>query len=62
MKTIVALLLVVVFGTTASFGQENENPANTGDNFSLEGALAMFKKANSLKNFERIINDKKQRQ
>jgi hypothetical protein len=58
MKTIVALLLVA-FGTATCFSQENENPANPGDNFSLEGALAMFKKANSLKNFERIINDKK---
>jgi hypothetical protein len=58
MKTIVALLLVA-FVTSTSFSQENENPTNTGDNFSLEGALAMFKKANSLKNFERIINDKK---
>ncbi|WP_162127441.1 M73 family metallopeptidase [Flavobacterium phycosphaerae] len=58
MKKIVALLFLV-FGTTTSFSQENENPENTGVNFSLEGALAMFKKANSLKNFERIINDKK---
>jgi hypothetical protein len=58
MKAIVVLLLVF-FGIAGSFGQENENPENAGANFSLEGALAMFKKANSLKNFERIINDKK---
>ena len=58
MKNILTLLFIV-FGMTSIWSQEEKCPEYTGDNFSLEGALAMFKKANSLKNFERIINDKK---
>lgn len=32
-------------------------PQNKGDNFSLEGALALFKKAKTVEQFERMIND-----
>ncbi len=50
------IILFVVLGMTFSFAQENENPEFTGDNFSLEGALALFKKSNSLEDFEKMLN------
>ena len=34
--------LLVVLGITFSFGQEETDAQNLGDNFSLEGALATF--------------------
>ena len=49
-------LLFVVLGITFGNAQENEDPKFTGENFSLEGALALFKKANSLENFEELLN------
>ncbi|HRG18438.1 MAG TPA: hypothetical protein PLP39_05070 [Flavobacterium lutivivi] len=49
--------LLVVLGMTLSFGQEENEVQNLGDNFSLEGALAMFKKANSLEEFEKLLNE-----
>jgi hypothetical protein len=54
-----AILLLLTLGITTTFSQENKNdlPEYTGDNFSLEGALALFKKANSLEEFEKLIND-----
>lgn len=51
--------LLVVMGTTASFSQENDTPAYSGDNFSLEGAVALFRKANTLEQFEEALNDEK---
>ncbi|MGL2966313.1 hypothetical protein [Flavobacterium sp. XGLA_31] len=57
MKNCVALLLVA-FGINTGFAQEDNRPNYTGENFSLEGALAMFKESSSLKQFERKINDK----
>lgn len=56
MKKSFALLLVVL-GLTTGFSQEDDRPEFTGDNFSLEGALALFKKANSLEEFEKFINE-----
>lgn len=44
-------ILIVILGISLNYGQEN-----SGDNFSLEGALEMFKKANSLEEFEKFIN------
>lgn len=53
MKKVITVLLVV-FGITTSFSQEGKE--NIGENFSLEGALDMFKKSNSLEEFEKLIN------
>jgi hypothetical protein len=55
MQKITAVLFVIL-GMTSVFGQENEKPEFTGDNFSLEGALAIFKKSGSLEEFEKLIN------
>ncbi|WP_309609192.1 hypothetical protein [Flavobacterium sp.] len=55
MKKTITLLLVIL-GITFSSAQENDNPEFTGENFSLEGALDLFKKANSLENFEELLN------
>ncbi len=55
MKKITTLLFVVL-AITFSFAQQSEETEHTGDNFSLEGALAMFKKASSLEDFEKILN------
>ena len=55
MKNIISTLLVVL-GITSGFSQNNGNASYLGDNFSLEGALAMFKKANSLEEFESLLN------
>jgi hypothetical protein len=49
-------MLFVVLGMTTGFSQENNPPEFTGDNFSLEGALALFKKASSLEEFEKMLN------
>lgn len=51
-KTILLLLLLV----TTAFSQEDTHSANTGDDFSLEGALEMFKNSNSLEEFEKSLN------
>lgn len=50
------ILLFVVLGITLGFSQEDDRPENTGDNFSLEGALALFKNAKSLEDFEKAVN------
>lgn len=49
--------LFILFGTMSSIAQENDAPEYTGDNFSLEGALAMFKNSSSLEDFEKAINE-----
>ncbi|HNP32586.1 MAG TPA: hypothetical protein PKN96_04790 [Flavobacterium sp.] len=55
MKKII-LLLFVVLGITTAFAQEDNRPENTGDDFSLEGALELFKNSNSLEDFEKSLN------
>jgi hypothetical protein len=50
-------LLFVILGITFGFAQDDDRPEYTGENFSLEGALAMFKNAASLEDFEKLIND-----
>ena len=47
MMTLVAL---------SSLGQDMDNPENTGEHFSLEGALELFKNSTSLEEFEKMIN------
>lgn len=48
--------LCILLGMVSGFSQESDNAEFTGDNFSLEGALAVFKKSNSLEEFEKLIN------
>lgn len=56
-KTI--LLLLLAFGiSTISYSQKNL-AENTGDHFSLEGALVLFKKSGSPQEFEKLINEEK---
>ncbi len=54
-KKNVALFLVIL-GITTAFSQEDNRPVNTGDDFSLEGALELFKNSNSLEEFEKSLN------
>ncbi|VXB51600.1 conserved hypothetical protein [Flavobacterium sp. 9AF] len=49
--------LVFLLGISITFSQENDQPEHTGDNFSLEGALAIFKKSTNLEDFEKMINE-----
>ncbi|MFC7774007.1 hypothetical protein [Flavobacterium sp. GCM10027622] len=51
--------MLVVFGTTAALSQDNDAPEFAGENFSLEGAVSLFKKANTLEQFEEAINNEK---
>ena len=55
MRNKVALLLIIL-GITSALGQEDNRPENTGDNFSLEGALELFKNSNSIEEFEKALN------
>ncbi|QBZ99077.1 hypothetical protein GS03_02599 [Flavobacterium sangjuense] len=50
------MLLLVILGITTAFSQEDTRPVNTGDDFSLEGALELFKNSNSLEEFEKSMN------
>lgn len=55
----ILFMLVLITGISISYAQEdikNDLPEFTGDNFSLEGALALFKDAKSLEEFEKLIN------
>jgi hypothetical protein len=58
MKTsgVLTVALMLASGWTASYGQAGES-AVPGDNFSLEGALELFKKSASPEAFERSLND-----
>ncbi len=55
MKTILSFLIVGLF-STSTFAQSEAELQNTGDNFSLEGALALLKKASSIEDFETLLN------
>ncbi|HYG19019.1 MAG TPA: hypothetical protein VD816_08815, partial [Ohtaekwangia sp.] len=56
MKSISILLAtVIMLASLSSFGQDNESEV-PGDNFSLEGALELFKKSESPEDFERLLN------
>lgn len=50
---------LVILGMTSSFGQVTDNPEFAGENFSLEGALTLLKKANTVEEFEQLINDER---
>lgn len=49
-------LLLILFSFNLAFSQVEKLPENTGDNFSLEGALALFKKSNTIEEFENLLN------
>jgi hypothetical protein len=54
---LLALSITALLFTTGAFGQEAEDSTGLpGDNFSLSGALTMFKKAASPEEFERLLN------
>lgn len=57
MKTckVLSVIALVVSGWMTSFGQAAE-PEVPGDNFSLEGALELFKKSSSPEDFEKLLN------
>lgn len=56
-KTISALLLCFSIAVTASAqDQEADSTGLPGDNFSLQGALDLFKKAGSPEEFEKLLN------
>lgn len=56
MKKLLPFVLII-FYSSISFAQINDKHENTGDNFSLEGALELFKKAKSVEEFETLLND-----
>lgn len=56
MKKLLSILCAVFIATT-TFAQTTTLPKNAGDNFSLEGALALFKKSKSIEEFEILINE-----
>ncbi|TGD57198.1 hypothetical protein [Flavobacterium humi] len=49
--------LMVVLGMASGYSQQSENPEYTGDDFSLEGALAVFKNSSTLEEFEKRLNE-----
>ncbi len=57
MKKTLALLFII-FGLTTARCQEEIHKEYLGDNFSLEGTLTAFKKATSLEQFERLLNNR----
>lgn len=54
MKRILTVLFSILW--TISVFSQNKEPESTGGHFSLEGALDLFKKANSLEAFEKLLN------
>ena len=57
MKNLLTAFVLFCFGITFSQTElENDLALNYSENFSLEGALAMFKQANSIEEFEKLIN------
>ena len=58
MNRILTLFFPILFCTSVlAQDAEADLPENSGDNFSLEGALALFKKASSLEEFEKMLNE-----
>jgi len=50
--------LFIIFGLSTTWCQEVPSLEYPGDNFSLAGALTAFKKATSLEQFERLLNNR----
>jgi hypothetical protein len=55
-KSVLSVVAIVLSGAIAAFAQD-PNPEVPGDNFSLEGALELFKKSSSPEEFEKRLND-----
>jgi hypothetical protein len=51
-----SVFLLVILTTSFGYSQQDDTPENLGESFSLEGALVLFKKANTLSEFEQAIN------
>jgi hypothetical protein len=56
MNRIITSLFALLLASNI-FAQADDRPENTGDNFSLEGALVLFKKSTSLEEFEKMLNE-----
>ena len=58
MQKLKQLLLIMLCFTAATFGAsaQQDSIGLPGDNFSLQGALEMFKQASSIEEFEKLIN------
>ncbi len=50
------LLMVCFAATTVSIKAQTDSTGLPGDNFSLQGALEMFKQSSSIEEFEKLIN------
>jgi hypothetical protein len=50
------LLVVCAMATTVSIKAQTDSTGMPGDNFSLQGALEMFKQSSSVEEFEKLIN------
>ena len=50
------LLMVCFAATTVSIKAQTDSTGMPGDNFSLQGALEMFKQSSSIEEFEKLIN------
>lgn len=60
MKRSIKLIAIAIIAwfVSPAFGQSNDDPTGLpGDQFSLEGALTLFKKASSPEEFEKLLND-----
>jgi hypothetical protein len=57
-KPLIALCVLLVAGSQLGIGQDasKDSTGLPGDNFSLQGALELFKKANSPEEFEKLLN------
>ena len=55
-QTFILTLLAVFFAANTATAQDAESTGLPGDNFSLEGALELFKKADSPEAFEKLLN------
>ncbi|MBI5474257.1 MAG: hypothetical protein HY961_18125 [Ignavibacteriae bacterium] len=56
MKTVLLCLTLIFIAAASSYSQDRDSTGLPGDNFSLQGALEMFKKAGSPEEFEKLLN------
>lgn len=57
-KQLATAILMLTVASTVTAQSNEDSTGLPGDNFSLNGALEMFKKANSPEDFEKLINSK----
>lgn len=55
-KFFILILTTLIFSTNTTLAQDAEDSGLPGENFSLEGALELFKKAESPEAFEKMLN------